>query len=483
VSIVGRIEDWAAQKLGDWASTHVVVVLAAVLALDSADRGSIGAMAPELEQALGIGQTELGLMVTVTTFAGAVGTLLFGWLVDRVSRTRVLLVAITLWSAVMIVCAGAPSYLFLLIARAGLGVVVAAALPAIASLTGDYFQPHRRAHMYGYILVGQFVGTGIGMGVTGELAIVSWRLGFGFLVVLGACVAWMVYRLPEPERGGAGRLRPGQPRIADAFITRPDTEQGDRGASHVIEDLVRQSGVSPRPHMVLDENPGRKPLLWAVEYVLHIPTNLILIIASALGYYFYAGARTFGVEFMQGWFRVSHTTAIGIVGLFGAAALVGVLWGGRLADWLLMRRYLTGRVIVSIVAYLAAAVFFLIAVLTRDPAVAVPVLMLAGLSFGAINPPVDAARLDIMHPYLWGRAEAVRALLRLVAEGLAPLLFGLVADQIFGGGPIGTQRAFLVMVVPLFISGGIGFIAFRTYPRDVATADAYTRRTQNEAAR
>jgi hypothetical protein len=39
------------------------------------------------------------------------------------------------------------------------------------------------------------------------------------------------------------------------------------------------------------------------------------------------------------------------------------------------------------------------------------------------------------------------------------------------------------MVVPLFISGGIGFIAFRTYPRDVATADAYTRRTQNEAAR
>jgi hypothetical protein len=33
------------------------------------------------------------------------------------------------------------------------------------------------------------------------------------------------------------------------------------------------------------------------------------------------------------------------------------------------------------------------------------------------------------------------------------------------------------MLVPLFVSGGIAFLAFGTYPRDVATADAYARRT------
>jgi hypothetical protein len=36
------------------------------------------------------------------------------------------------------------------------------------------------------------------------------------------------------------------------------------------------------------------------------------------------------------------------------------------------------------------------------------------------------------------------------------------------------------MLVPLFVSGGIGFIAFRTYPRDVATANAYAQRTLAE---
>jgi predicted MFS family arabinose efflux permease len=457
-------------------------VLAAILALDSADRGSIGAMAPELEHALGIGQTELGLMVTVTTFAGALGALLFGWLVDLVCRTRLLVAAILLWSGVMIVCANSPSYFFLLVARMGLGVVIAAALPAIASLAGDYFQPHLRARMYGYILVGQFVGAGVGMGITGELALLSWRFGFGFLAVLGVCVAWLVHHLPEPERGGAGRIRPGRERIGDPAAS--DAGKGDDGGDddpgtrQLIGELIRENHVSPRQSMVRDEDPGRQSLLWAIWYVLSIPTNLILIIASALGYYFYAGARTFGVEFMQGWFRVSHTAAIGIVGLFGVAALGGVLVGGRLADHLLTRRHLTGRVIVAIIAYFAAAIFLLIAVLTRDLAVAVPMVVLAGLSFGAINPPVDAARLDIMHPYLWGRAESVRTVLRLLAEGLAPVLFGFIADQVFGGGPVGMQRAFLLMVIPLFVSGGIGFIAFRTYPRDVATADAYARRTQ-----
>jgi len=52
-----------------------------------------------------------------------------------------------------------------------------------------------------------------------------------------------------------------------------------------------------------------------------------------------------------------------------------------------------------------------------------------------------------------------------------------MAEHVFGGGPVGLQRTFLVMLVPLFVSGGIAFLAFRTYPRDVATAYAYTQRT------
>ncbi len=69
---------------------------------------------------------------------------------------------------------------------------------------------------------------------------------------------------------------------------------------------------------------------------------------------------------------------------------------------------------------------------------------------------------------------------RLFGEGIAPLLFGYFAGQVFGGGAAGLKDTFLLMLIPLFGGGLLGLIAFRTYPRDVATADAYTRRTREE---
>ena len=80
---------------------------------------------------------------------------------------------------------------------------------------------------------------------------------------------------------------------------------------------------------------------------------------------------------------------------------------------------------------------------------AVPYLVAAAFFLGAQNPPLDAARLDIMPPLLWGRAEAVRTLLRSLAMALAPLLFGAVSDYVFGGGRSGLQWTFVVMLVPL----------------------------------
>jgi hypothetical protein len=58
---------------------------------------------------------------------------------------------------------------------------------------------------------------------------------------------------------------------------------------------------------------------------------------------------------------------------------------------------------------------------------------------------------------------------------LAPLLFGLLADHVFGGGRQGLQRTFLVMLIPLSGSAFFLFKGLRTYPRDVATAAAGTR--------
>ena len=50
----------------------------------------------------------------------------------------------------------------------------------------------------------------------------------------------------------------------------------------------------------------------------------------------------------------------------------------------------------------------------------------------AANPPLDAARLDIMPPGLWGRAESVRTVLRTLGQGIAAAPFGGVADLVAG---------------------------------------------------
>lgn len=98
--------------------------------------------------------------------------------------------------------------------------------------------------------------------------------------------------------------------------------------------------------------------------------------------------------------------------------------------------------------------------------------MLAALFLGATNPPLDAARLDIIHPLLWGRAEAVRTVLRNISDAAAPILFGLLAQSVFGGSS-GLEYTFLLTLLALFAAAILVLtIGRRTYPRDVAAAAA-----------
>jgi hypothetical protein len=105
-------------------------------------------------------------------------------------------------------------------------------------------------------------------------------------------------------------------------------------------------------------------------------------------------------------------------------------------------------------------------------AVALPLLTLGAALLGAANPPMDAARLDIIHPALWGRAEAIRTVLRTLGEAGAPVLFGLVSQSVFHGGKHGLEYTFLLFLITLIAAGLLALTAMRTYPRDVATAAA-----------
>ena len=76
----------------------------------------------------------------------------------------------------------------------------------------------------------------------------------------------------------------------------------------------------------------------AVNHVLRVRTNLVLIAASACGYYFLAGIQTFGSEFAKEQYRINQAFANVLLLVVGIGAVVGVLAGGFLGDWLVRRR-------------------------------------------------------------------------------------------------------------------------------------------------
>src|SRR5205085_1656024 len=248
----------------------------------------------------------------------------------------------------------------------------------------------------------------------------------------------------------------------------PVTDPGEVGEQTTdAQRIARERGVEPDLELVLTQDPRHMGLLAATRYVLSIKTNVAIVLASAGGYYFLSGVQTFGVEFVTKQYGIAQALSTLVLLVVGAAGVLGVLAGGALGDFLLHRGFLNGRILVSAIAATAAVVLFIPAIFTRSPLAALPYISLAAFALSAQNPPIDAARLDIVHPLLWGRAEAIRTFLRTFAQAFAPLLFGAVSDYVFGGGRSGLQWTFAFMLLPLAASAYFLFRALRTYPRDV----------------
>lgn len=460
----------------------VIALLACVLALDAADKATVGAVAAQLEHDFHIGNVQVGLLVTVSLAISAFATLPFGVLVDRMNRRRLLVIGIGLWSVAMVASGAAVSYPMLLLCRLGLGAVVAVAAPAIASLVGDFFHPSERGKIYSYILAGELIGVAFGFLVSGNLAaIVSWRVPFFIMAGLGVALAVLIARkLPEPERGGQNRL-------ADE---RHDVDKGED--EHPVAEIAEDRGVEPLSEGVLKQDPAQMSVWQAVRYVLSVRTFLVLIIASSLGYFYFAGVRTFAIVFLRERFdlhqAIASTLSVGV----GLGAIVGVLTAGWLADRMIDHGRLNGRIVAGAGAYLIATAAFLGGVLAPNLIMAAPLFFVAAAGLGGANPAVDSARLDVMPSGLWGRAEGVRATLLYASQAVAPLLFGWVSSRFGGQGAnlgqpgssshsgTGLYMAFLIMLVPLAAAGFVMLRALKTYPRDVATAIASEHHTRKQ---
>lgn len=474
--LLHNVVDRLARLVGGRAHARVVGVLSAALAFQGADFATVSATADNLQRLFHIDNIRIGALISVVSLITAAATLPLGVVADRTHRTRLLAISMLLAALAMLVSATANSYLWLLLARIPLGVVIATAIPTVSSLTGDYFPARDRGRMWGMLLGGELLGTGAGFVLSGELsALISWRAAFGWLVPACLAIAWAAHRLPEPARGGQSKLRSEQAPIPDEHgIPRAEHGADSRHPGSVAQQVARHRNVTPDENLVLHEDPTNRSLWWAIRYILRIPTNQVLIVCSALAYFFLTGVQSFGLLFITAQYRVPKPVASALVIALGIGALAGVYLSGRLSDRLLQREVINARVLLPTAALTAVTAAFVPALLTTSVAIALPLLILAAALLGAVNSPLDAARLDIMHPPLWGRAEAIRTALRSLAQAAAPLTFGLLSESVMGGGPAGLQRTFLVLLSAPLLAGLLALRTLRTYAPDVATIAAST---------
>jgi predicted MFS family arabinose efflux permease len=455
---------------------RVVVLLASALALAAGTQTIVGAVAPDLKVALGIDNTAVGLLITAASLVGAVTTLPFGILADRTHRVRLLAWCVLSWSVAVTVAGFSDSYQTILAAQIALGAGIGAATPIVASLTGDLFPSSDRGRVYALILAGEFTGAAAALLLAGEMAAWwSWRGSFWVLALPGPILAFTLLRtLPEPIRGGQQELATDDP-----------TEE----RSSSLTSLVRSRGIEPDRRTVLTADPTNRSMWWAVKYVLTIRSNVYIILASALVYFYVAGLQAFIVIFLRGRYDFDQNTATLLLLTVGIATVTGTLLAGPLSDRWIGRGRISARPMLAGIACLAAFALAVPGVVIPTFLIGWPLLLVASALIGAANPPLDAARLDVVHSRLWGRAESVRNFVQTLLKSSAPLLFGWLStvftpagmgvDEVQGDGAVGLTRAFLVLLVVLVVAGALLLVAARrSYPRDVATAIASEDATQ-----
>ena len=124
----------------------VLAMLILAYTFNFLDRQILGILAGSIKAELNLTDTQLGLMGGVA-FAALYATLgvPLAWLADRVSRTWIMTVALTVWSGFTVACGFAGGFWSLFLSRVGVGVGEAGGVAPAYSLIADYFPKSQRA--------------------------------------------------------------------------------------------------------------------------------------------------------------------------------------------------------------------------------------------------------------------------------------------------------------------------------------------------
>ncbi len=185
----------------------IVGLLWMVALLNYLDRLMITTMRTSLTEAIPMTEAQFGLLTSVFAWVYGLLSPFAGFLADRFSRSRVILVSLFVWSLLTWLTGHAQTFEQLLAVRALMGISEAAYIPAALALISDYHRGSTRSLATGIHMTGIGVGSGLG-GIGGMLAeqhgwsyafTVFGFIGIGYAVVLMFFLRDAPADLPDPS--------------------------------------------------------------------------------------------------------------------------------------------------------------------------------------------------------------------------------------------------------------------------------------------
>ena len=182
----------------------VLAMLLLVYTFNFLDRQILSILAQGVKRDLLLTDTQLGLLGGLA-FAVLYSTLAIplAMLADRTSRSWVITVSLTVWSAFTALCGAAQNFTQMFLFRLGVGVGEAGGVAPSHALIADYFPPERRARALAIYSLGIPLGAAGGMLLGAWIAqAVDWRTAFIAVGLAGIAIApffrWLVRDKPRP---------------------------------------------------------------------------------------------------------------------------------------------------------------------------------------------------------------------------------------------------------------------------------------------
>ena len=188
----------------------VLAMLLLVYTFNFLDRQILGILVAPIKAELKLSDTQLGALGGIA-FALLYSTLAIplALVADRTSRSWVITISLTVWSAFTALCGLATGFWQFFAFRLGVGVGEAGGVAPSYAMISDYFPPAQRARALSIYSLGIPVGLAAGALLGGILAsAVNWRWAFVAVGLAGVVIA-PLFRLvvKEPPRGLSDGIR------------------------------------------------------------------------------------------------------------------------------------------------------------------------------------------------------------------------------------------------------------------------------------